>query len=298
MNNISQKRGFTVIELLIVSAISAVLAALLLPAVQQAREAARRSTCKNNMKQLGLALHNYHDTHRVFPPGFVSIKNSNQIGWQTFISPFIDQAPLYNDLQSATDGWNTDWNANLKAVKLAKTVITAYQCPTDPGSGKKNGGKGTGLNTRWVVKAGKDLKDTHVATSNYLANKKVFFKNSKVRMRDFTDGTSNTVMAGERGTKVGYGGIWIGAHRWGKEEGAYSSSSILGDMLGKDKNVPFTINSKASLAHRMNTFSSSHVGGAHFNIGDGRVRFLSENINTKIYHHLATYAGGEAIGEY
>ncbi|VAX38047.1 hypothetical protein-transmembrane region and signal peptide prediction, partial [hydrothermal vent metagenome] len=96
MQRTNKKRGFTVIELIVVSAISASLAALLLPAVQQAREAARRSACKNNLKQIGLAMHNYHDTHRVFPSGYVSVDSRNQIGWGTFILPFVDQFKLYN----------------------------------------------------------------------------------------------------------------------------------------------------------------------------------------------------------
>ncbi len=289
MRFFSKKRGFTVIELVVVSAISASLAALLLPGVQQAREAARRNACKNNLKQIGLALHNYHDTHAVFPPGYVSVDNSNQIGWETFILPFIDQAPLYNAVSRATDHFNEDWNANPKALRLAKTVFPTYICPSDSNKDK-------GINTRWTIKTGKG--DAHVAKSNYLANKNVFFKNSKTKFRDFTDGTSNTLIVGERETKTSYGGIWIGAHKWGKKEGEYSSSSILGDAQGKDKKVPYSINSKASLAHRMNTFSSIHVGGAHFVFGDGRIRFLSENIDIKTYHELATHAGGETVCGY
>ncbi len=287
MQRTNKKRGFTVIELIVVSAISASLAALLLPAVQQAREAARRSACKNNMKQLALALHNYHDVHRVFPPGYVSADNSNQIGWGTFILPFMDQAPLYKAVSKATDHFNEDWNTNPKAVVAAKTVLSAYICVSDP-SGPNN--------TRWTIKTGN--QDAHVGKSNYLASKVVFFKNSKTRIRNFTDGTSNTIIVGERETKIGYGGIWIGAHKWGKKEGEYSSSSILGDARGKDKKVPYSINSKASLAHRMNTFSSVHVGGAHFTFGDGRVRFLSENIDIETYRALATHDGGENPVEY
>ncbi len=284
MTTTSQKRGFTVIELIIVSAISAILAALLMPAVQQSREAARRSTCKNNLKQLGLAMHNYHDTFRTFPPGYVSGKNKNQIGWGTFVLIFMDQVPLYQKID-----FNNDWNQNPKMIKIAQTVIKDYLCPTDPSKDK-------GINTRWVVKTGE--KDVNVAKSNYLANKDIMFKNSKTRIRDITDGTSNTLMAGERETKIGYGGIWIGAHKWGKKEGEYSSSSILGDAQGKDKKAPYSINSKASLAHRMNTFSSAHTGGAHFSMCDGRVMFISENINIKTYHNLADHNDGNVVGDY
>ncbi len=290
MRFFNKKRGFTVIELVVVSAISASLAALLLPAVQQARESARRNACKNNMKQIGLALHNYHDVHRTFPPGYVSADNSNQIGWGTHILPYLDQTPLYKMVSRATDHFSKDWNTNPKAVVAAKTVLSVYICPSESGKEK-------GINSRWTIKTGK--KDAHVAKSNYLANKVMFFKNSHIRIRGITDGTSNTVMVGERETKIGYGGIWIGAHKWGKKEGEYSSSSILGDARGKDKKVPYSINSKTSLAHRMNTFSSVHSGGAHFLYCDGSVHFLSENIDIKTYRALATHNGGERIvGEY
>ena len=273
-----KRRGFTVIELIIVSLVSAVLAALLLPATQQAREAARRTACRNNMKNIGLALFVYESDHGCFPPSYISDKNKNQLGWGTMILPQMDESPLYSKINK-----NEDWNVTLTSLQAAKTVVKYYHCPSDP-----TDEKGAGLNSHWVVKAGKDLKDTHVAKSNYVVNKAAFKKNISLRIRSFTDGPSNTILAGERDTKIGFGGIWIGAHRWDKKAGAYSDASIVGDALGSDKNVPYTINSKASRAHRMNTFSSTHVGGANFVFGDGRVRFLSENIGTKTYRALFT----------
>ena len=283
-----KRRGFTVIELIIVSLISAVLAALLLPATQQAREAARRSACKNNLKQLALALHNYADTHNCFPPGYISVKNKNQLGWGTMILPFIEEARLYQKIDK-----NEDWNMTRASLQAAKSTINVYICPSDPTDKKE-----AGLNTHWVVKSGKDLKDTHVAKSNYVTNKGVFQKNKSFRIRDFTDGLSNTILGGERETKVGFGGIWIGAHRWENKVGAYTASSILGDGLGKDKNVPYSINSKASLAHRMNTFSSRHEGGAYFMFGDGHVSYISEKVEIKTYHALFTHNKEEIPGDY
>src|SRR5262245_16035146 len=127
------RKGFTLIELLVVIAIIAVLIALLLPAVQQAREAARRSQCKNNLKQIGLGLHNYHDTFGVFAPGFISSTSNSTTGigtgWASsaFILPYIDQAPLYNQLNTLTPINPSD----ATQLGLIRTVIGVYQCPSD-----------------------------------------------------------------------------------------------------------------------------------------------------------------------
>lgn len=137
--------GFTLIELLVVIAIIAILVALLLPAVQQAREAARRSSCKNNLKQLGVALHNYHDTHRVFPPGYVinsafstpcsGSNGRNGYGWGTMILPFVEEAALYDALKAETNDFaaNRDWNCtgSQTAKDLVAQVIDTFVCPSD-----------------------------------------------------------------------------------------------------------------------------------------------------------------------
>ncbi|MCB1129315.1 MAG: DUF1559 domain-containing protein, partial [Verrucomicrobiae bacterium] len=122
----ANRRGFTLIELLVVIAIIAILIALLLPAVQQAREAARRTECKNKLKQLGLALHNYHDTFRAFPAAFYrGTTTSPGWGWGTMILPYIDQAPLYNQWVM-TVSYDNGQNQTARRTKLA-----AYKCPSD-----------------------------------------------------------------------------------------------------------------------------------------------------------------------
>ena len=127
------RRGFTLIELLVVIAIIAILIALLLPAVQQAREAARRSVCQNNLKQIGLALHNYHDVHRTFPPGWIGVESGvvnfegeSGFGWGAFILPYVDQAPLYQSF---------DFDESMvHAMNLSKLkqTLSVYLCPSDP----------------------------------------------------------------------------------------------------------------------------------------------------------------------
>ena len=131
-SEIVTKRGFTLIELLVVIAIIAILIALLLPAVQQAREAARRSQCKNNLKQMGLALQNYHDTHRVFPISHGDTGNS--FGWRASVLPNIDQAPLYNKINFSENIINTD------NLEVARTPLPVYRCPSDPTDNQVSGG--------------------------------------------------------------------------------------------------------------------------------------------------------------
>ncbi len=296
----SQKHGFTLIELLVVIAIIAILIALLLPAVQQAREAARRSACKNNMKQIGLALHNYHDVHRTFPPSYVYSDDNNngsdadpdgggtaanadsgvRLGWQTYLLPFMDQAPLYKAIGVETGGYATDWNqaalANPTTTSFI-TVLPAYICPSDA-----HGGVNTKVKVAATVSVGK---------SNYGANRLVMFGNSKVKIRDFTDGTSNTFLSGERDATNLTGGIWAG--HW-----EFSTTNWNAQPIEAFVSSVYLINDASTSTIRNNTFGSLHVGGAHFVFADGRVRFLSENIDSGTYVDLSIHNDGNPLGEY
>jgi prepilin-type N-terminal cleavage/methylation domain-containing protein/prepilin-type processing-associated H-X9-DG protein len=296
------RRAFTLIELLVVIAIIAVLIALLLPAVQQAREAARRTQCRNNLKQIGLALHNYHDVHQMFPSGWIGValdgrpyvEGPTGWGWGAMVLPMMDQGPLYQQINFHLQ---IDHPANALALE---TVIPSFRCPTDPSP------------ERWGIPE-EDNPDEILAmlpSANYVGSfgpeevhdcedvpigftcdtpnifNGIFAHNTSVRIRDILDGTSNTFLAGERRTDpaLGWHSTWVGAVPEGHEAFAR--------VLGSADHPPNYIG-----AH-FEDFSSFHAGGVHFLFADGRVRFLGENINKLLYKSLATRADGEPVGEY
>lgn len=307
MKSRSSLRGFTLIELLVVIAIIAILIALLLPAVQQAREAARRTQCKNNLKQLGLALHNYHDTHGIFPnsmdsyfPGGVpSRSNPRNHSWMVMILPFIDQAPLYQsiDFSSQLYGQTLAGGQLVTAQKM-----TPYRCPSD-----------TDIEPSQIY----DLGITNYAGSQGFdwwrrrgqVHEGMFSLQAKVKMASIKDGTSNTIAVGEvntTGQKWGGRRGGAGTPRNGGGEAVFRnwSVSVTHEAIASNagynittpdgaaaedgtwwKNAPYAMGPYYIAAHMINSDwpgpSSLHVGGAQFLMADGAVRFISENID---YH--------------
>ncbi|WP_339727102.1 DUF1559 domain-containing protein [uncultured Gimesia sp.] len=296
--NPAKRRGFTLIELLVVIAIIAILIALLLPAVQQAREAARRSTCKNNLKQVGIALHNYHETHRCFPSGWAQPSTASTCqanstapsgcrpgwGWGTMLLPFIEQATLYNALDVRST------QLVVPPSDASKTTIPIFRCPSDSGSklNSDRGGHATS-NYKGVYGTRGINRTVNSNPHNTAAGDGSFSSNSSTRLRDITDGASNTTMIGETtrgrvGSNTYNGGIWVGYYDNGK------TASV----------VWLTENHPAALINgtREWAFSSTHTGGAHFLLGDGAVRFLSENIDGTTYENLGSISDGNVIGEF
>ncbi|MFK7778720.1 MAG: DUF1559 domain-containing protein [Gimesia sp.] len=314
--NGARKRGFTLIELLVVIAIIAILIALLLPAVQQAREAARRSTCKNNLKQLGLALHNYEETHTIFPPGYIGTSYNSTVGsklsWTTMILPFMEQANLYNQISSnlantsSVTGWLAiaDVTPKIAATNQAETIIPGLVCPSDPSASTNSDRPSPAQGYRWGKSNYPGVRasvfwDT-TPTTPTATTVKASFGNStvKLRFRDMTDGSSNIIMVGEKTTKdspapnaiTRTAALWIGLQ--GDE------NSILGTASSAETTTPAPSKNELINQSSANAFSSPHVGGCHFLMGDGKVRFISENINGDTYTWLAGISDGHVLGEF
>lgn len=327
------RRGFTLIELLVVIAIIAVLIALLLPAVQQAREAARRTQCKNSLKQLGLALHNYHDSFDVFPPGWVSV--SYQVSatpeptiwsWGAYLLPYIDQAPLYNTVQPGV--LRIDQNLALGGANAAAltTPLSVFRCASDTGPALNdfdgaygaNAAQSTDFST-YNRKVTNGTTNVSIATSNYVMVADVGdsitpsviqasfgpplgvgWGDSRVRIRDITDGTSNTLVFGERcfrteGLNIGAGNA-LGFSP-ATASGVYANQQCRSCLAVVG--IPYwgLNQSVVNANHHSRGFASNHVGGVHFALGDGSVRFISDNIDHKpntIGTPPATTGGGHA----
>ncbi|MDA0836006.1 MAG: DUF1559 domain-containing protein [Planctomycetota bacterium] len=307
------RRGFTLIELLVVIAIIAVLIALLLPAVQQAREAARRTQCRNHLKQLGLSLHNYHDAHRVFPIGaFFSDRGGLQFawGWNVFILPYIDQANLYNsfNLSSTTYPAGGSYSPVASGGNEYKfqAYITAFNCPTDIGDPEIAIGTGSAGPMRWSKTnyAAMVGSTNRVRPDGYTTydGDGLFFNFSKIGIHNILDGTTNTIALGEvsSGTPTNAATtdnapylntmrIWF----WG-----HASLIDAGDPINGAGTIPGDSGWYNSIEGSGQGASSYHEGGAHFGMGDGAVRFISENVSFTIWQALATRRGKEVIGEF
>lgn len=300
--SLRKRKGFTLIELLVVIAIIAVLIALLLPAVQQAREAARRTHCRNNLKQIGLALHNYHDVHLTFPPGWIAIENGvhdveggNGFGWAAMLLPMVEQSGLYGRLdfdEPLTSG-------NIFSAGAVQKPIPMFRCPSDPAPVSFT------MDNEDLLDPNPDLPIT-LPVANYIGSfgteeledcetvpagtactsDGLFYHNSLVRMKHIKDGTSSTYAVGERKTDVelGWYSTWVGSAPGGEEH--------LARILGVADHTP-----NHTDAH-FDDFSSQHTGGAHFLMADGAVRFIGENIDLGVYQGLATIRGGEVVDEF
>ncbi|MDB5347324.1 MAG: hypothetical protein JWP89_5701 [Schlesneria sp.] len=335
---VSRRKAFTLIELLVVIAIIAVLIALLLPAVQQAREAARRTQCKNNLKQLGLALHNYHDTANAFPPGWIGKSSGNYsgFGWNSMLLPYVDQGPLYNILsQSGIPNMLTGLAANTTAtVKTTDAVLGALRCPSDAGPptgvaaagsavqyGRSNypavcGFDPTQLNimVNWPSPATQTLPPIN---SQRMGSAWVdqmtqqwggcFGENTRKGIRDMTDGSSNCLVVGERYTPqessaavaAGAGDcFWAGVPLAASPtSGSWLQALVVGECTTK---INFGNSSAAGGAPRIDTagYGSMHTGGCHFLMGDGAVKFISENVDMNTYRALSRISDGNITGDF
>ncbi len=309
--------AFTLVELLVVIAIIGVLVGLLLPAVQAAREAARRMQCSNNLKQIGLALHIYLDAHRVFPPGYMGQPPNGQCaninipparpqgwGWAVFILPQLEQGALYNSLdpgpKQVVCGIPSGAAAspNVGSAALQKTILSTYVCPTAPDK----------LLNESRFPAAPAVPGAH-AKSNYAGVSGLDFSGIATNgrrglfgdgmrytsaLRDVSDGTTNTLCVGEKyrrdvdgvlqtfGPGEYTGAIWVGVA---------PDTQIAGTVM--QLALPpstFAINGAS-----INAFASKHVGGAQFSLTDGSVRFISQNADQKTIADMGTGNDGEVV---
>jgi prepilin-type N-terminal cleavage/methylation domain-containing protein len=290
----TRPRGFTLIELLVVIAIIAILVSLLLPAVQQARESARRTQCKNNLKQMALAVHNYHDVFSLFPGSEVGGTGTlNRASMFVAILPYLEQANTFTLYNPALG------NASPINQAAVSQVIPAYLCPSAPlrrqipipGCDANNRAPGT-----YAVCTGSADPWGTLAAGNPQNGAIVSPASGKTSMRDITDGTSNTLLIGEAAWNIPdylfTSGPCAGQVRWGFTywSSPYPLATAFTTM------APF--NPKRGGSAVLSRFRSEHIGGAQFALVDGSVRFVSENISQAILDATATRAGGEVLGEF
>jgi prepilin-type N-terminal cleavage/methylation domain-containing protein len=321
-SKLSSKRGFTLIELLVVIAIIAVLIALLLPAVQQAREAARRTQCKNNLKQIGLALHNYHDIFSVFPPSFLVLPGGSATmgspapitgdtgpGWTVLamLLPQIEQANLYNSLNINLPCWHAQNSA------FVQRQIPPYLCPSalnGTGVYAVVDGSSNVLATfargNYVASAGrKDVWDETAADLSTIADG-VFYRNSRTQMRDVSDGLSNTVFFGEQ-TPYHSNSTWVGivpnSVTCPTAQFAYAGCDAAAPQINVHSGPgifesPPIIHPPNSNFGYVDEMYSQHDSGGHVLLGDGSIRFASKYMDGVTWSGLATRAGSEVIGDW
>jgi len=280
-----QRPGFTLVELLVVIAIIGILVALLLPAIQAAREAARRTECNNNLKQMGLALHNYHDTYAsgTFPPGFI---RSLGWSWGSYLLPFAEQQQLYDNM-GVGDRTNWDKPAHLDNGRME---LSMYLCPSDAGRPKLNdlrkpkesvGNKRRALGYSSYVA----IRGSNMGPGWWLDGGGVIYGESAIGFRDILDGTSNTVAISERIYKKGHrGSIWCCTSA--STANPHYTLADTGTPGGRDE----LINGSYS-----NAISSHHPGGALFTLCDGSTRFIDETINLQTWRDIGDRADGREV---
>jgi prepilin-type N-terminal cleavage/methylation domain-containing protein/prepilin-type processing-associated H-X9-DG protein len=292
-------KGFTLVELLVVITIIGILIALLLPAVQAAREAARRMQCANNIKQSALALYNYESAKGCFPPGLLWELTASRAyvwGWSAYILPYMEQQGLYDGIDfkrpwSYWDGPN---------ITVTKTLIPGHMCPSDPQYGESMWVTGSTPQPDAAMTNLCGVSDTadwtqgdEYTPKNFPDNDGIFGGNRSCTIADIKDGTSNTLLVGEttgggKGTYLGE--IWVSANIYDTKEGINGPNTTQGGTY------PGLDPSKPGVGCNSSGFSSFHPGGCNFAMADGSVTFLSQNISQNSLTALTSRNGVRGTG--
>ena len=291
MRHPRKRPGFTLIELLVVIAIIAILIALLLPAIQQAREAARRTQCRNHLMQLIIAVHNYEMAFERLPPGSVnetgpikSIRQGYHFGWIPQILPYIEEGNVYRNLDFSVSVYHAN-----NAAAYSHPIPT-LRCSSDTGTGNLSNYAGC----HHDVEAPIDMD-----------NNGVLFLNSSIRYEEIPDGSTYTIVIGEKVAEPGDLGWPSGTRATLRNTGTAINAMLpaaapgfaLPGEPGEDEDpLPEDLEDPALLL--VGGFSSRHAGGAHFAMGDGSVRFLSENMAPAVFQVLGHRADGQMVEEF
>jgi prepilin-type N-terminal cleavage/methylation domain-containing protein len=314
--------GFTLVELLVVIAIIGTLVGLLLPAVQSARESARRTSCSNNIRQLGLALHHVHDHASRFPAGWIASSTDEQPGWgwASHLLPQIEQGNLHDRIDFKKPLFSATAADDVHR-EVRETAIAIFTCPSDVRGPTENAGlfavgaddgldehdehdehdEGEGPEEEHdhhgfhPVDGGELTALCSAAKANYVGmfgwqheveeepaeGDGIFFRNSRIGFRQITDGSSKTILIGERGSRLGCS-VWTGV--------IAGAEAMRARVVGAGDHVPNT-------SQHFDDFSSSHSRGVQFVYADASTHFLADSIDETVYHALSTRAGGEAASE-
>lgn len=275
-----RNEAFTLVELLVVIAIIGILVALLLPAVQAAREAARRMSCTNNLTQLAIAVHGYEAAFRVYPSGtiadkgpIVNVAQGYHHNWLGKLLPYMEEQNTYQHIDFSVSVYD-EKNKPVQAV-----AIDLHRCPSDPwGNGEKNSTSYAGLHH--------DLNEPIDTTNNG-----IFFLNSNVDYEQISDGSSQTIFISEKFADNQQDLGWMSGTRWTLRNTGMPINAARPKTWGGSPTVPQdTIDPLA-----VGGFGSYHPGGGNFAFGDGHVRYLSETIDVPTYQQLGHRADGKLL---